>query len=40
VTEKMIHCHLKHLEKWMTKFEARIAQLDQIGEAMFLAEYL
>jgi hypothetical protein len=36
----MIHCHLKHLEKWMTTFEARIAQLDQIGEAMFLAEYL
>jgi bacterioferritin (cytochrome b1) len=40
VTAKMIWCHLKHLEKWMTKFEARIAQLDALGEAMFLAEFI
>lgn len=40
VTEKMIWGHLEHIESWIGKFEARIAQLAKIGEAAFLAEYL
>jgi len=40
VTVEMIWGHLKKLEKWMVCFEARIAQLEQVGESAFLAEYL
>lgn len=40
VTEKMIWKHLKKLEGWTAKFEARKAQFDKVGETAFLAEYL
>jgi len=40
VTEKMIWKHLKWVEERMTKFEARIGQLEKVGQKAFLAEYL
>jgi bacterioferritin (cytochrome b1) len=40
VTEKMLWKQLKKLEHWMVTWEARIAQFDALGEAMFLAEFI
>lgn len=40
VTEKMIWCMLEKLERWVVKYEARIAQHDKIGETAFLAEFI
>ena len=40
VTEKMIWCHLERLEKWQTKFEARLAKYQRLGPVAFMAEYV
>lgn len=40
VTEKMIWCHLEHIEKWIGKFESRKAQYDRLGQTAFMAEFI